>query len=108
MIKQNGHMYRVHIFEDLNCQKHMSNKTELVAHLVLVIRSKLNQLYTLQKYLSSLMTYFSDCNYHTMKVQDTAKYDAAIEGTITRKEVEGGIGPLDGFSFDQTHEIRIR
>ena len=54
------------------------------------------------------MTYFSDCNYHTMKVQDTAKYDAAIEGTITRKEVEGGIGPLDGFSFDQTHEIRIR
>ena len=43
-----------------------------------------------------------------MKVYDTAKYDAAIEGTITRKEVEGGIGPLDGFSFDQTHEIRIR
>ena len=45
------------------------------------------------------MTYFSDYDYHTMKVQDTAKYDAAIEGTITLKEVEGVLGPLYGFSL---------
>ena len=54
------------------------------------------------------MTYFSDYNYHTMKVQDTAKYDAAIEGKVTLREMKGALGPLDGFFFDQTHETRIR
>ena len=43
-----------------------------------------------------------------MKVQNTATYDAAIEGMITLKELKGSLGPLDGFFFDQTHETRIR
>ena len=69
-----------------------SNKTESVSHIDSVIRSKLNQLYTLQKcYLSYDL--FLDYDSHTMKVYDTTKYDAAIEGMITLKEVKGVLGP---------------
>jgi len=80
-------------------KNNMSNNAEFVAHLDSIIRSKLNQLSTLQKCLSSLMTYSSDYDYHTMKVQDTAKYDAAIEDTITLKEVKGALDPLGDFSL---------
>jgi len=80
-------------------KNNMSVNAEFVAHLDSIIRNKLNQLYTLQKCLSSLMTYSSDYDYHTMKVQDTAKYDAAIEDTITLREVKGALDPLGDFSL---------
>ena len=43
-----------------------------------------------------------------MKVPNTTKYDVAIEGMITLKELKGSLGPLDGVFFDQTYETRIR
>lgn len=80
-------------------KNNMANNGEFVTHLDSIIQNKGNQLYTLQKCLTSLKSFSSKYDYHIVKTRDSAKYDADLEMSLTMKEFKISIDPLDNYSL---------
>ena len=77
----------------------MANNGEFVAHLDSLIRYRLNQLFTLEKYLTQVNTYSDDYKYHLLKPMDTVKYDEPIEMLTTVKELQLMLDPATNYGL---------
>jgi len=80
-------------------KNNMSNNAEFVAHLDSIIRSKMNQLYTLQKCVSATKSFSSKYDYHVLRPSDTARYDAALDFNFTMLELKIALDPVADFSL---------
>jgi len=80
-------------------KNNMSNNGEFVAHLDAIVRYKLNQIFTLEKCLTSLKSFPVKYDYHILKNQDTVKYDSAIPRRFTVKEMKFSLDPLNNYSM---------
>merc|ERR1719162_786911 len=80
-------------------KNNMSNNGEFVAHLDSIIRSKMNQLYTLQKCVSATKSFSSKYDYHVLRPSDTARYDAALDFNFTMLELKIALDPVADFSL---------
>merc|ERR1711957_382904 len=80
-------------------KNNMSNNGEFVAHLDAIVRYKLNQLFTLEKCLTSVKALPTKCDFHILKTQDSVKYDAAIDRQFTLKEMKFALDPLNDYSM---------
>jgi len=80
-------------------KNNMSNNGEFVAHLDAIVRYKLNQLFTLEKCLTSVKALPTKYDFHILKTQDSVKYDAAIDRQFTLKEMKFALDPLNDYSM---------
>jgi len=80
-------------------KNNMSNNGEFVAHLDAIVRYKLNQIFTLEKCLTTLKAFPIKYDYHILKNQDTVKYDLAIARRFTVKEMRFSLDPLNNYSM---------
>jgi len=80
-------------------KNNMANNGEFVAHLDSLIRYRLNQLFTLEKYLTQVNTYSDDYKYHLLKPMDTVKYDEQIEMLTTVKELQLMLDPATNYGL---------
>jgi len=80
-------------------KNNMSNNGEFVAHLDAIVRYKLNQIFTLEKCLTTLKAFPIKYDYHILKNQDAVKYDLAIARRFTVKEMRFSLDPLNNYSM---------
>jgi len=80
-------------------KNNMSNNGEFVAHLDAIVRYKLNQLFTLEKCLTSVKALPTKYDFHILKTQDSVKYDGAIDRQFTLKEMKFALDPLNDYSM---------
>jgi len=80
-------------------KNNMSNNGEFVAHLDSVVRYKLNQLFTMEKCLTSVNSYDSTYDYHILKAQDSVKYDANIEVKYTVLRLKMALDPTQDYGL---------
>merc|ERR1712161_119023 len=74
-------------------KNNMSNNGEFVAHLDSIIRYRLNQIFTLEKCLTSINSYDSTYDMYILKAQDSVKYDATIEAKYTVLDLKMALDP---------------
>ena len=80
-------------------KNNMSNNGEFVAHLDAIVRYRLNQLFTLEKCLTTVKSMPTKYDFHILKTQDSVKYDAAIDRQFTLKEMKFALDPLNDYSM---------
>ena len=78
-------------------KNNMSNNGEFVTILDSVMRDKLNQMFTLEKCLTSLHSFSSKYDYHILARQDVTMYDDTLLTQVTLKEMKIVLDPLDNF-----------
>jgi len=80
-------------------KNNMANNGEFVAHLDSVVRYRLNQLFTMEKCLTSVNSYDSTYDYHILKAQDSVKYDANIEVKYTVLRLKMALDPTQDYGL---------
>jgi len=80
-------------------KNNMANNGEFVAHLDSIVRYRLNQLFTMEKCLTSVNSYDSDYDYHILKAQDSVKYDASIEVKYTVLRLKMALDPTQDYGL---------
>jgi len=80
-------------------KNNMSNNGEFVARLDAIIRDKMNQLFTLEKCVTSVNSISQKDGYNFLKSQSTATYDVSIEGVFTVTQLKMAIDPLGDYGL---------
>ena len=80
-------------------KNNMSNNGEFVAHLDSIIRYRLNQIFTLEKCLTSINSYDSTYDMYILKAQDSVKYDATIEAKYTVLDLKMALDPAKDYGL---------
>ena len=80
-------------------KNNMSNNGEFVAHLDAIVRYRLNQLFTLEKCLTTVKSMSTKYDFHILKTQDSVKYEAAIDKEFTVRRMRFALDPLNDYSM---------
>jgi len=80
-------------------KNNMSNNGEFVAHLDSLVRMKINNLFTLERCISSIRSFTEIHDYYILKHQDTVMVKEVLEMDFTVKEMKIAIDPLNNFSL---------
>merc|ERR1712166_210917 len=83
-------------------KNNMSNNGEFVAHLDSIVRYRLNQIFTLEKCLTSINSYDSTYDMYILKAQDSVKYDATIEAKYTVLDLKMALDPGKDYGLLQS------
>merc|ERR1712160_139029 len=83
-------------------KNNMANNGEFVAHLDSLVRYKLNQLFFLEKCLTSINSYDSTYDMYILKAQDSVKYDATIEAKYTVLDLKMALDPGKDYGLLQS------
>ncbi len=85
----------------------MAVNGEFVTRLDAAIRSRVNQLSTLEQCVTTLRSYPDNLDNNIVRAQDTAKYDANIATSFTVKELKLALDPFQDFGLvsHMTHEL---
>lgn len=83
-------------------KNNMSNNGEFVAHLDSIVRYRLNQIFTLEKCLTSVNSYDSTYDMYILKAQDSVKYDATIEAKYTVLDLKMALDPAKDYGLLQS------
>ena len=83
-------------------KNNMANNGEFVAHLDSIVRYRLNQIFTLEKCLTSINSYDSTYDMYILKAQDSVKYDATIEAKYTVLDLKMALDPGKDYGLLQS------
>ena len=77
----------------------MSNNGECDAHLDSLVRMKINNLFTLERCISTIISFAPIHDYHLLKYQDTVMIRDVLDIDFTVKEMKIALDPLNNFSL---------
>ena len=77
----------------------MSNNGEFVAHLDVFVRMKINNLFTLERYISAIKSISPRQDYNILKHQDTVMVNIGLAMDFTVKVIKIALDALNNFSL---------
>ena len=77
----------------------MPNNGEFVAHLDVFVRMKINNLFTLERYISAIKSISSRQDYNILNHQDIAMVNIGFAMDFTTKVIKIALYPLNNFSL---------
>ena len=80
-------------------KNNMGANGEFVTRLDAAVRSRMNQLATLEQCVSVLKAIPDEMNYNILKSQDSVKFDQNIENSFTVRELKLALDPFNDYSF---------
>ena len=85
----------------------MSNNGEFVAHLDVFVRMKINNLFTLERYISAIKSISPRQDYNILKHKDTVMVNISLAMGFIAKVIEIALDPLNNFTLLKAVEEEV-